>query len=412
MRRLGAAQRRHPHPRGEAARWLHRRVEERALGLVAGDHRRPGDVDAAGRVGGQRRAVVGAAVDRPAVLADPRRWRERGAAVARHGEGDVAQVAGVDMTPRRHQALAVERDDRRLAAIADARGDLAVGRATRPERGVTQARSLRHRHAVVLALVLMLARLRPAISVTGFGEAAVIEPQHVRRALVVESQRVPAAVAGRAGRLQRHRRAEAAPAVGGSRQLDLGPPILGVPRHDDVGLAGTGARVQRDARRDLAADAAVASHAVHLDWRTEGRALVAARRHVDVRAGAGGRGPGHRHEAAMRGDPRRRVGSSGHGQRDRRQALESRAAGRPAPSAPLPPAAITPCRLRFMSHLPGSWSLVPWSLLLRTAAAAPAASCAGRPLPRPGRRSATDWSDTRRRRSWCCAPSRSRCWSG
>src|SRR6185436_18531048 len=100
-----------------------RRVEDPLARRRAGDESRPDDADLVAGVDAHRRAVVRTAVDRPLIFADTRDRRERTAAIARGGEGDVAEVPRIDMAPRGVERAVRSGGDRRLAAVADAAGD-------------------------------------------------------------------------------------------------------------------------------------------------------------------------------------------------------------------------------------------------------------------------------------------------
>ena len=138
-----------------------------------------------------------------------------------------------------------------------------------------------------------------------------IEPDGVQRAARIERRRLPAAIAERALGLKIHLVDEGAAAVARARGPDLRRAVLRVPRHRDHRIGHAGSRHQRDARRDLAADARVARDRVDAHRRREGAAAVAADRQEDVALAVRGRAPGHRDERAGRGDPRCAVGASG-----------------------------------------------------------------------------------------------------
>src|SRR5262245_61776560 len=100
MGRLRTAECRDAHARRERSAIARGRIEERALRIVTTDHGGPDEMDRAARVHHHCRPVVGAAVQLPAILTYANRRRERSPSVTRRGEGDVADVSCVDMTPR------------------------------------------------------------------------------------------------------------------------------------------------------------------------------------------------------------------------------------------------------------------------------------------------------------------------
>ncbi len=189
------------------------------------------------------------------------------------------RLPGIDLTPGRIQRVVAARHERGLAAVGSARRQLAlddrltppgrargsagaaapaaeVGAAAEREyrRRVIQAGFLRHRHAVVRRPIVPAALLAlPCVCVAplsfGGGEAAVIDPDCVRRAAAVDRQRWPAAIANRVGRRQRDRCVEGLAAVARLRHLDRRHRPASVPQHDDFRVGATSATSTTGAQR-------------------------------------------------------------------------------------------------------------------------------------------------------------------
>src|SRR5690348_13718593 len=84
--------------------------ERRLRPLRPGQQRRPDDVDAALSIDGDGRTVLRARVEDPVVVTDPDGRGEGASAVGRFRERDVANAAGIDMTPGRDNGAAARRD--------------------------------------------------------------------------------------------------------------------------------------------------------------------------------------------------------------------------------------------------------------------------------------------------------------
>ena len=126
--RVLASKRRNPRARGERAAVARRGVEQRAFGIGAVNHRRPHQVHSpvpstaiAGPSSGQPLMAQASSLTRTGA-------RERAAAVGRERERDVADVARVDVPPCGVQRVAGPGGQGGLAAVAHARGQLALGR--------------------------------------------------------------------------------------------------------------------------------------------------------------------------------------------------------------------------------------------------------------------------------------------
>ena len=70
-----------------------------------------------------------------------------------------------------------------------------------------------------------------------FRQPAMIEPDHVGASAAVDGERVPAALPGRAGALQRLGSAERSAAVAGARETNVGVQHLRGPRYNDIRIA-------------------------------------------------------------------------------------------------------------------------------------------------------------------------------
>src|SRR6185503_17486635 len=138
---------------------------------------RPHDVDTIALVHGDRRAIFGTSVQHPVVFADADRWREGSSTIRGLRQRDVADVARIDVTPRRDNAAVCACGERRLAAITDAMSDRPCAcRVTQP--GEEDLRELRGCGAIGLVL-----HGRPVLVFTAragagrpCGHLAVVEP--------------------------------------------------------------------------------------------------------------------------------------------------------------------------------------------------------------------------------------------
>src|SRR5476649_1956990 len=95
----------------------HRRF---AASRGTGHERRPDYVNAVLPIDRDGRTILRTPIDRPLVLAHAHGWRERLPVIAGHREGDVPDVAGVHVPPRRVDGSVRSGRQRSLAAVADA----------------------------------------------------------------------------------------------------------------------------------------------------------------------------------------------------------------------------------------------------------------------------------------------------
>jgi hypothetical protein len=316
---------RDPFTRRKAPAVGRHRVEERDVrfgrGRRTGDERRPDDVDAVLRIDRHRGPIVRTPLERPLVFAHAQRVGECAATVARHREGHVAKVAGIDVPPGRVNGVAGAHH-RGLAAVAHAAGQRA-----RRERSVEgskeQLRFLRHRHAIGLAggfVIVVRCRHRWIVR-----ELAVIEPDRIDAAAGRDRDRLPPAIPRGIGAGHQRGGRERLAAVLRARLQQLRSACAFCRPHDyDRGIAARPGD-QRDMRRLLAIHARVAFDLVDANRRDKRASAVPAHRRENVGRSACLCGtPGDRDEVAVRGNRGHRVAAPGHTQLGRRRSGRDR----------------------------------------------------------------------------------------
>ena len=288
-----------------------RRIEQRLLRLTLVDERCPRDVDDACPIHGQRRAVLGAAVQLPLVFAHSDERIESPPAVGGLGERDVAHAARKDVAPcgidrpagiDRHRSLATETD----AGRDDALDDAAIGR-----------------NRAVVSVLRRLPLVRHARMRCGFGHlpfrVAAVEPHGVDRTACARSQRFPSARTGQRGIVCEPGGRERATVIRRARDAKhiatgfLRAFVSLRPEHGE-----RVARSYRHARGLFVVRSRVAIPIVDASRLREGRTAIVTRRQVYVRRAVLRRRPDCRHGAPRNRQRRRRVHRPCHAERRRR----------------------------------------------------------------------------------------------
>ena len=236
------------------------------------------------------------------------------------------------MSPRGIHGAGRACRQRRLAAVADATGDLTLWGDGRAPRGVVQRRPLRRDGTVdplsrAGVCVVTGRRCRPPCDAgrarggPACREPPMVEPDGMHDAGAVHRQRRPAPIPSCPVGLEHHGHAERAAAVERPRTLDRGRRASRIPEDHDLGVATRRARHQRHARWQLPTEPPLPRHTIDLHGRAERAAGVATDRREDVGLAVQRGAPRHGDDITNRRDGRGGIRSPRHVERHDRAGI-------------------------------------------------------------------------------------------